>query len=91
MNREIVHLGNRELGIRSTNELNESTSFAGRNLAVGDLSKVMEEALLEGKKRKGREKGFKFKVDQFRASWVMGRASEQVQQQNGYSPSMSPH
>ena len=45
VDREVVHLGDREFGVGSSDELNESTSLSGRDLAVRDLPKVMEERL----------------------------------------------
>lgn len=45
MNWEIVHLRDGQLGIGPSNELDKSTTFAGRNLAIRDFTEVMKEAL----------------------------------------------
>lgn len=47
VDREIVHLGDGQLCVSPANKLHKSTALAGRNLAVGNLAKVMEEALCE--------------------------------------------
>lgn len=49
---EVVHLLDRELGCLAPDELDEAASLAGRDLAVGDLAKVVEETLLFGKDTK---------------------------------------
>lgn len=45
VDREVVHLGDSEFCILSLDELNETATFSGWNLAVGDFSEVLEEAL----------------------------------------------
>lgn len=45
VDREIVHLGDREFGVLAFDELDESATFSSRDLAVRDFSKVLEEAL----------------------------------------------
>jgi hypothetical protein len=47
VDRKVVHFRDRELGVLSSDELDEPAAFAGRDLAVRDIAKVVEEGLSE--------------------------------------------